>query len=154
MGLVHACELSQQADCWSVGERVRGLRVIDVRADEVRLKHPIDRDQPIDDRVEIPDVLAEASEIIRRRLVTIASRPQLVQPLAQQVRTLRMVEHVVAKGRFERELRRGVRPPTQHLHELYFQVAIVGQALSVLLNRKAATKLTAIDDGHLLILVC
>jgi hypothetical protein len=72
----------------------------------------------------------------------------LLEALAKQVGGLGMVVDVVAEGGLEGELRRGVRPAAQHLHELDFQVPVVCQALGVLLDVEAPAELSSIDDWH------
>ena len=78
----------------------------------------------------------------------VARRPQLLQALAEQIGGLGVVVDVVAEGGFEGELGRGVGPAADHLHQLDFEVAVVGQALRVLLDREAPAKLASIYDRH------
>ena len=93
-------------------------------------------------------MLAEAGEVVGGRFLARPRRPQLLQPLAEQIGGLGVVEDVVAEGRLEGELRRGVRPAPDHLHQLDFEVAVVGQALRVLLDREAPAELASVYDRH------
>ena len=68
VGLVDAGEVAQQADGRGVGQGVGRVGVVGVGADEVRLQHAVDGDQPGDGIRQIPDVLAEVGEIVGGRL--------------------------------------------------------------------------------------
>src|SRR5215203_7443124 len=114
----------------------------------MRLQHAVDGDQAVDCGLEIPDVLAEPGEVVSSRLLAGPRRPQLLQTVAEQIGGLGMVEDVVTEGRLIRELGRGVGPASDHLHQLDFEVAIVGQAPRVLLHGKASAKLASVYDRH------
>ena len=96
----------------------------------------------------MPDVLAEPGEVVGGRLLAGPRRPQLLQPFAEQIGGLGMVEDVIAEGRLVGELGRGVRPAADHLHQLDLEVAVVRQALRVLLDREAPAKLASVYDRH------
>src|SRR5215212_3788120 len=55
---------------------------------------------------------------------------------------------MITKGSFEGDLGRRVTPTRDHLHQLDFQIAIIGQSLRVLTNRKSSTKFTTIYNRH------
>jgi hypothetical protein len=122
--------------------------VIDVAADQVRLQHAVDRHQAIDGVGKEPDVLAEPGELVRCRLLAGPRRPQLLQALAEQIGGMGVIEDVITEGRLVGELGRGVRPAADHLHQLDLEVAVVRQALRVLLDREAPAKLASVYDRH------
>ncbi len=146
--LAHRRQLPQEPYRRGVGQLIGGVGVVDVAADEMGLQHPVDGDEALHRVRKEPDVFAEAGEVVGGRFLAGARRPQLLQPLAEQIGGLGVVEDVVAEGRLEGELRRGVGPAADHLHELDFEVAVVGQALRVLLDREAPAELAAVYDGH------
>ena len=93
-------------------------------------------------------MLAQPRELVGGRLLAVARRAQLLQALAQQIGGLGVVVDVIAKRGLEGELGRGVRPAADHLHQLDFEIAVVGQALRVLFDGEAPAKFAPIDDWH------
>ena len=93
-------------------------------------------------------MLAEPSEVVGGRFLAGPRRPQLLQPLAEQIGGLGMVEDVIAEGRLVGELRRGVRPAADHLHQLDLEIAVIRQSLGVLLDREASAKFASVYDRH------
>src|SRR5215218_10040910 len=79
MRLTHRRELAKQAYGGGIDHGVGGIGVVDVAADQMRLQHPVDRDQSVNRRAEIPDVLAESSEVVGGRLLARPRRAQLLQ---------------------------------------------------------------------------
>ena len=72
MRLAQRRELPQQAHSRRIGQRVGGVSVVDVGADQMWLQHAVDRHQPVDRRVEVPDLLAQPGEVVGRRLLALA----------------------------------------------------------------------------------
>jgi len=129
VGLVHRGQLPQRPAGGRVGEGIGGVGVVHVRADQVRLEHAVDGDEPLDGRLQVPDALAQAGEVVGRGLLPVAARPQLVQPLAEHRRRLSVVVDLVAERGLEGEVGRRVRPAPDHLHQLDLEVAVVGEPL-------------------------
>jgi hypothetical protein len=146
--LTHRRKLAQEAHGRGIGQLIGGIGVVDVAADQVRLQHAVDRDQAVDRVGEKPDVLAEPGEVIGGRLLAGPRRPQLLQPFTEQIGGLGVVEDVIAEGRFVGELGRGVRPAADHLHQLDLEVAVVCQALRILLDGEAPAELASVYDWH------
>jgi hypothetical protein len=149
VGLIEAPEMAEQPNGRRVRQRIGRIRVIHVRAHEVWLEHAVDRDQTIDHRLEVPHVLAELHEVVGRRATFPPARLQLLEPLSQHARGLGVIEDVIAERRLERELRRRLRPPGDHLHQLLLEEAIVRETLRVLDHREPAPEIPAVDYGHL-----
>jgi hypothetical protein len=147
--LVGAGELVQEPHGRRVGQRIGGIGVVDVRAHQVRLQHAVDRDEPVDGRLQLPHVLAQAREISVRGVLAVASGAQLLQPLGEQLGVPRVVVDVVAEGRLEGELPRRMTPAAEHLHQLDLEIAVAREPLRVLRDGEAPSELPAIDDGHL-----
>ena len=82
-------------------------------------------------------MLQELRELVGRRLLPLASRAQLFEPLAERVRRLRVVVDVVAERRLERELRRRMAPAGDALEELDLQVPVVREPALVLPDGEA-----------------
>lgn len=134
-----------------VGVRVAALGVIQVRAAEMRLEHPVDADEPLDGGRCVPDLLAQPDELVGRGLRAIAPRTEPGQAAPQLVGPLGVFVDVLAHGGLDVDLRRGVAPSGDHLHRLDLQVAIVGEAGGALNDVKSASKVPAINDRHLLL---
>ena len=148
MRLAHRRQLAQQPHGRGIGQRIGGVGVVDVGADQVRLQHPVDRDQPVDGVIEIPDVLAEPGELIGGRLLASRAERSCSSRSPSRSAAWAWSIDVIAKGRLEGELRRGVRPAGDHLHQLDFEIAIVGEALRVLLDGEPPAKFAAVDNWH------
>ena len=74
MRLSHGSELAQQADGGCIGQWIRGVRMVDITADQVRLQHPVDGSQASYGIIQLPDRFTQAGKLIRARLLAVARR--------------------------------------------------------------------------------